>query len=94
MTTGVGTDFKGMCIQLRQKVKENTEHLKAQIEVTKKATLYPPESNQGEMIANLTLAYRCLEDSAMRLGKAIQAYDGGISIYDKDMPERDLNKEA
>jgi len=36
-----------------------------------------------EMHANITLCYRHLEDAAMRLGKAIQAFDGGVSIYDK-----------
>lgn len=34
-----------------------------------------------EVIANLTLAHRHLEDARMRLGKAIQAWDGGTSIY-------------
>jgi hypothetical protein len=42
-----------------------------------------PEIDTGEMHANITLAYRHLEDAAMRLGKAIQAADGGVSIYDK-----------
>ena len=37
----------------------------------------------GEMKANITLAFRHLEDARMRLGKAIQAYDGGVSCYDK-----------
>lgn len=37
----------------------------------------------GEMIANLRLAYRHLEDASMRLGKAIQAHDGGVSVYDR-----------
>lgn len=37
-----------------------------------------------EVIANVMLAYRHLEDASMRLGKAIQAIDGGISVYDKD----------
>lgn len=37
----------------------------------------------GEMKANITLAYRHLEDARMRLGKAIQAYDGGKSAYDR-----------
>lgn len=39
---------------------------------------YPPEKT-GEMIANITLAYRHLEDAAMRFGKAIQAADSGVS---------------
>ena len=36
----------------------------------------------GEIGANVTLAYRHLEDASMRLGKAIQAIDGGVSVYD------------
>jgi exonuclease VII small subunit len=42
------------------------------------------EANYDEMAANIVLCYRHLEDAAMRLGKAIQAYDGGKSVYDKD----------
>ena len=41
------------------------------------------EDTPGEAIANVTLAYRHLEDASMRLGKAIQALDGGVSVYDK-----------
>lgn len=37
----------------------------------------------GEMKANITLAFRHLEDARMRLGKVLQAYDGGRSIYDR-----------
>lgn len=33
--------------------------------------------------ANVTIAYRHLEDASMRLGKALQALDGGVSVYDK-----------
>ena len=35
----------------------------------------------SEMKANIMLAYRHLEDARMRLGKVIQAYDGGTSCY-------------
>lgn len=35
--------------------------------------------NKGEMLANITIAYRHLEDAAMRFGKVIQAADGGES---------------
>lgn len=38
----------------------------------------PPEA-----IANIMLAYRHLEDALMRLGKVLQALDGGVSVYDK-----------
>ena len=39
------------------------------------------EDQYEEMHANLQLAYRHLEDARMRLGKAIQAHDGGKSCY-------------
>lgn len=38
-----------------------------------------PGQNASEMIANITLGLRHLEDAAMRFGKAIQASSGGIS---------------
>jgi hypothetical protein len=40
----------------------------------------------GEAVANVMLAYRHLEDASMRLGKVIQALDGGVSVYDKRTP--------
>lgn len=43
------------------------------------------ESDRGEMAANIVLSFRHLEDASMRLGKAIQAYDGGVSCYNADM---------
>lgn len=42
------------------------------------------EAGGGEGIANATLAYRHLEDASMRLGKVLQAIDGGVSVYDRD----------
>ena len=36
-----------------------------------------------ELAANIALAFRHCEDARMRLGKAIQALDGGVSIFDK-----------
>ena len=39
--------------------------------------------DSGEAKANLMLAYRHIEDARMRLGKAIQALEGGESIFDK-----------
>lgn len=37
----------------------------------------------SEVIANAMIAYRSLEDASMRLGKVLQALDGGVSVYDK-----------
>lgn len=44
----------------------------------------PEGAEPSEMIANIMLAYRHLEDASMRLGKAIQALEGGESVYDKE----------
>lgn len=43
----------------------------------------PDQKAAGEAMANVMLAYRHLEDASMRLGKAIQALDGGVSVYDR-----------
>lgn len=37
----------------------------------------------GEILANLTIAYRALEDARMRMWLTLQANDGGVSCYDK-----------
>lgn len=44
------------------------------------------QSYQGqaeEMFAQITLAFRHLEDARMRVGKVIQYWGNGVSIYDK-----------
>jgi hypothetical protein len=43
--------------------------------------LYPGQHK--EMGANIELSYRHIEDATMRLGKAIQAYGRGKSVYDQ-----------
>lgn len=44
---------------------------------------FAKDSDIGEARANIALAYRHLEDASMRLGKAIQAVNGGASVYDR-----------
>lgn len=39
--------------------------------------------DKAEAHANVTLAYRHVEDARMRLGKVIEALEGGVSCYDK-----------
>lgn len=77
------TDFLGAMNQTRSDIKVIATY----INEIKKVTLNR-ESNGvediGEMVANLTLAYRHLEDASMRIGKVIQAHDGGVSVYDKN----------
>jgi hypothetical protein len=61
------------CEALRRELKPIAEQVRALV-----GGEAPPEAN-----ANAMLAYRHLEDASMRLGKAIQALDGGVSVYDK-----------
>ena len=42
-----------------------------------------PDDQHSNMKANITLAFRHLEDARMRIGKVLQAYQGGTSILDK-----------
>lgn len=49
-----------------------------------------PETRNANIKANITLAFRALEDSRMRLGKVMQACQGGISIFDKQ--EKEMQK--
>ena len=64
---------------------DTLNRLRLEIETMKKDVLLTKIcADKDEVIANITLAYRHLEDARMRLGKALQADDDGVSIYDKD----------
>ena len=41
------------------------------------------DNQHGEMIANIMLSYRHMEDARMRIGKVMQQIQGGVSIFDK-----------
>ena len=78
--------FETQCNITRKQVKEVAADLKRRLELAKKELAMrerAPGEDFGEMLANLTLAYRHLEDASSRLGKAIQASDGGVSVYDR-----------
>lgn len=51
--------------------------------VAEKLWEFVSQDAADEAVANVMLAYRHLEDASMRLGKAIQALDGGASVYDQ-----------
>jgi len=63
------------CEELRREIKVLAENLWG----LKERGLDGP----AESVANMMLAYRHLEDASMRLGKAIQSLDGGVSVYDR-----------
>lgn len=78
-------NFKETCFVFRTKL----EALKKEVFLMREHPVYVSDIEEatttthlhGEMKANIMLAYRHLEDARMRIGKAIQAYDGGASCY-------------
>ena len=67
-------EIETVCNDLRSGI----EAIKLRVHV-----LYSDQSMLGEAGANALLAYRHLEDARMRIGKILQALDGGVSCYDK-----------
>lgn len=80
-----------MTIPLIEKLNEARKAIKAvavEVEALRKVCHPNERANPlapvaAETAPNIVLAYRHLEDASMRLGKAIQAEDGGVSVYDK-----------
>lgn len=77
-------DFKLKFNALRAQAQSVAEDLISQM---RNPLVIHPQTPKGvdtsEVRANIMLAYRHLEDARMRLGKAIQATEGGVSIYDR-----------
>ena len=72
--------FKEECFQIRATI----EAIKMEVNRIKSHQLISDSgADMGEVKANIQLAFRALEDARMRIGKAIQAYDGGQSCYPK-----------
>lgn len=74
-------DIKEQAYRLREKTLE----IEKEVNGMHKHSVFDGEQSavgqHSEMHANITLAYRYLEDARMRLGKVVQAYDGGASCY-------------
>lgn len=70
-------DFKEECFRLRAMIEELKDHAKAVKSDTANGVFDMSGcADSHEVLANLQLAYRHLEDARMRVGKAVQAYDG------------------
>ncbi len=76
-------EFKEACFQQRGLI----EGIKPDVRVIMNHPIFRKTDGHfieaGEMRANIMLAFRHLEDARMRLGKAVQACDGGKSCYPK-----------
>lgn len=77
-------DIKDLCFALRAAIED---HLKKDTKALMIHSAFNQEASgpgqHEEMRVNIMLAYRHLEDARMRLGKVVQAYDGGKSVYPK-----------
>lgn len=75
-------EIKEICFIIRKEIenlKGQVKSLKDHGDVVLGSKLEPKQI--GEMLANIMLTYRHLEDARMRLGKVCQARDGGKSVY-------------
>lgn len=70
------------CNDQRRAIKEIAAKVNALRDIPR--AQFPSYGGAPEAGANITLAFRHLEDASMRLGKALQALDGGVSVYDKE----------
>lgn len=75
-------EFRDKINELRKEIRDIDSQVKALMNHTVFMNL-PKVADSSEMKANIMLSYRHLEDARLRLGKALQAEDGGTSVYDK-----------
>lgn len=87
-------EFTSRCSLARTEIKsigKSILELKEVAVMMERPNYSESEVDKPEMIANVQIAYRHLEDAAMRLGKAIQAFETGNSIYDQNDSLRAAN---
>ncbi len=63
----------------RARIHEEVEQLLVSIKYVQELDATGAKEDRGEVIANMKLSMRHLEDAAMRLGKVFQAMNGGVS---------------
>ena len=73
--------FKDSLDDFRKRIKELAKNVKWAKEEKAYRDVKSTEDINEEM-ANMMLAYRHLEDASMRIGKTLQALEGGVSPYD------------
>ena len=75
--------FEELCNELRKEIKETGDKVKALLAHPEFKNEQAYLNMHSEMKANIMLSYRHLEDARMRVGKIMQALQGGVSILDK-----------
>lgn len=69
-------NLEGVMKFMRENIRPEGERILGIYKNLKDAPIFGVE-DRGEELANLMLAYRHIEDAVMRLGKVIQAFNGG-----------------
>lgn len=69
-------EHRAMCLELEKKVRSLMDDPVFGTQELSPGTF-------SEMRANIMLAVRHMEDARMRIGKVIQASDGGVSCYNR-----------
>lgn len=78
------TDFETACFAFRKEIEELATKVRSLMDHSEfKKAQSDDQRDPGEMRANIMLTFRHLEDARMRIGKTIQAFDGGASCYPK-----------
>ena len=75
--------FNERCDLMREQIRKDAQIVKHLKESSVFEDKQAYEGQHGEMIANIMLTYRHLEDARMRIGKILQAAGDGVSILDK-----------
>ena len=81
-------ELEKQCHKIREEIRDlvsRTSNLKKHIAFRGSQAFI---GQHAEMMANIMLSYRHLEDARMRLGKVMQQIQGGVSIFDKSPEER------
>jgi len=76
-------EFKESCNDLRLQALTLANNVRALLRHSDVEQINLLPATHSEIRENIMLSYRHLEDARMRLGKAIQAFEGGPSCYDR-----------
>ena len=82
-TATIQKPLKELCDGIRQDISGIASFVKSFMEHPDMSQKDKYPNQTSEMKANVMLAYRCLEDARMRVGKILQAAGDGVSILDR-----------
>lgn len=79
--------LKGECDDIRIRIKlleKNVRDLKDKIAKERRGQEDAFPGQSAEVLGQVTIAFRHLEDARMRIGKVIQYSGDGVSVFDKE----------